>query len=135
MSEKTQDTVPARRWTRPKFFERIFQPGKKKEYFYFENLKEPLSPLLLTLNNVHLKWTDGFWVNLGTDYHPEMVQLDSNQENEMIQENRILNAQIEILLDMNTNYELKKAHLREKLALLENQIRHFPGLDLDADDF
>ena len=135
MSNEKNPTVPARRWTRPGFFERIFQHGKKKEYFYFENLPEPLAPLILNLKDVHLKWEDGFWVNLGTDYHPELINLDEDQEKQMIQENRVLNAQIEILLDMNTNYELKKAHLREKLALLENQIRHFPGLDLDSNEF
>lgn len=135
MSEEKKATVPARRWTRPGFFEKIFKPGKNKDYFYFENLPEPLSPLILNLDDVHLKWEDGFWVNLGTDYHPELLNLDAKQEKDMIQENRILNAQIEILLDMNTNYELKKAHLREKLALLENQIRHFPGLDLDSGEF
>lgn len=135
MSSEEKPTVPARRWTRPGFFDRYFRPGKNKDYFYFENLPDPLSPLLLNLDDVHLKWEDGFWINLGTDYHPEMIKLDSKQEKEMAQENKILKAQIEILLDMNANYELKKAHLREKLSLLENQIRHFPGLELDSDDF
>ena len=127
--------IPAHRWTRMAFCDRVFRPPQKKakEYFYFEQFKEPLSQLTLNVGDVHLQWNDGYWVNLGSDYQVAQIVLNEKEEEEMIEENKDLNTRIEILLDMNTNYEIKKAHLREKLAKLENQIRHFPGLDLEGE--
>lgn len=124
--------IPARRWTRPGFFQRIFQPGKNKDYFYFENLPESLSSLALNLDDIHLQWTDGYWTNLGTDYRAAITELNQEQQTAMVNENQDLYAKIEILLNLNTKYELEKARLREKLANLEYQIRHFPGLDLNS---
>lgn len=126
--------VPARRWTRPGILDKM---GNKcrPDYFFFDKLPEPMSPVSLNINDIHLKWEDGFWSNLGTDYQAACTELSPQDIDRVVQENNDLAAKIEILLDMNTNYELEKARLREKLQNLEEQIRTFPGLNDYSDSF
>lgn len=127
-----KSTVPVRRWTRPGVFGKN---NRKPDYFFFDNLPDPLSPISLNINDIHLKWNDGSWVNLGTDYQAACTEISERDIDRLTAENSELYAQIEILLDMNTNYELEKAKLREKLQNLEEQIRSFPGLNEYSDSF
>ena len=134
VKEQPKSTCPISRWTRPGFCQRLFG-SRKPDNFFFDRLSEPLSPLSLNINNIHLRWVDGYWENLGPDYDATRAELDEEAVRRVVQENREMYAQIEILLDMNTNYELKKASLKAKLRNLEEQIRSFPGLDEYSDSF
>lgn len=125
--------IPIARWTKPTFLERNF--GKRKpQNFYFNFTPEALTPFELNLNDLHYRWVDGFWFNLGTDYEAACVEMTEKRRQEYIEENEQLRAEIEILLDMNTDYEMKKAHLREKLMDLENLIRNYPGVMDESSD-
>lgn len=128
---KLADTpAPITRWTRPGFIEAAL--GKKKpDNFFIEKLTKPLSPIDLNIGNIHYRWVDGFWVNIGSDYEAATTKINREQAEKYAEENADLSRQIELLLDMNTEYELRKAKKREKLRMLEDQIRHFPGLELD----
>lgn len=130
---KFEDAIPVSRWTKPSFMERNFGT-RKEQHFFFNYVPEPLSPFELNIGNLHYRWVDGFWFNLGTDYEAACVDMTEKKKEEYLEENEKLKSEIEILLDLNTNYELKKAHLREKLEKLENMIKSYPGvLDNDSD--
>ncbi|EAY20670.1 hypothetical protein TVAG_163660 [Trichomonas vaginalis G3] len=125
--------IPISRWTKPTFIERNF--GKRKpQNFYFNFTPESLTPFELNLGDLHYRWVDGFWFNLGTDYEAACVEMTEKRKQEYIEENEQLRAEIEILLDLNTDYEMKKAHLREKLQDLEDLIRSYPGVMDDSSD-
>jgi hypothetical protein len=64
-----------------------------------------------------------------------MTQLTEDQKDDMVRENGFLQNQVEVLLDMNANYEMKKLHLQGKLEQLLDQIKHYPGLDEEPDLF
>ena len=134
LKDKPKSTCPVSRWTRPGFFQRL-AGNPKPDNFFFDKLPASLSPVFLNIDNIHLRWVDGYWENLGSDYKAACIELSDDEVEKVAQENREMYAQIEILLDMNTNYELKKAHLKEKLRNLEEQIRSFPGLNDDSDSF
>ena len=134
VKEQPKSSCPVSRWTRPGFFKKL-AGHVKPDNFFFDKLPESLSPISLNIDNIHLRWVDGYWENLGTDYEAACTQLDEEGVRQMTQENREMYAQVEILLDMNTNYELKKASLKAKLRNLEEQIRSFPGLNDYSDSF
>jgi hypothetical protein len=124
--------VPIMRWTRPGFFQRMCGP-RKEEYFFFETMPEPISQLYLNIGDIHFRWEDGHWDNMGTDYEAARRQLNEEEFLAMQQENHDLSARIEILLNLNTSYEMKKMHLRDKLARLESQIRTIVRMSEDFD--
>ena len=129
---KFEDAIPISRWTKPTFIERNFST-RKQQHFFFHYVPEPLAPFELNVGDLHYRWVDGFWFNLGTDYEAACVDMTEKRKQEYLEENEQLKAEIEILLDLNTNYELKKAHLREKLKQLEDMIRSYPGVVSDSD--
>jgi hypothetical protein len=120
--------VPALRWNRPGILSK-----KKPEYFAFEDLPDPATDTEMALKHIHLRFHESGWINLGTDYEAARRTLTDDEESDLRNENYQLAQQIELLLDMNTNYELKKARLRQKLEKLVHQIEHFPGLDSESE--
>jgi len=129
-----KSSVPVSRWTRPGFLSRLCGP-RKVEGFVFDGLADAHSAIPLDIDGAHLVWEDGSWLHRGPDYEAGRVRLTEDEEAALADENGGLSAQVEILLDTNTSYELKRAALREKLAALEQQIRSFPGLDDYSDSF
>jgi hypothetical protein len=71
-------------------------------------------------------------MNLGTDREALHQTLKDDEAQEMMEENQCL-AEVELLLDVNTNYELKNLHLRQKLQNLVNDTAHFPGMNSDSE--
>lgn len=126
------DFIPVSKWTRPTFLERNFSERKKQRFNFNYDINN-LAPIEINLGNCHFRWVDGFWFNLGTDYEAACVDMTEEKKEHYLKENDELKLQIEILLDINTNYEIKKAHLREKLTKLEEEIRSFPGVIPDSD--
>jgi phytoene dehydrogenase-like protein len=132
MGEKA---VPVFKWSRPGCLERMMCKPRKAERFVFDGLPAAGEDLEVNMGDIHLKWGGGVWINLGTDYEAARQALTEDEAQDMMEENQCLAAEIELLLDMNTNYELKKAHLRQKLQKLVDRIAHFPGMNSDSDSF
>jgi hypothetical protein len=120
--------TPALRWTQPGLCSK-----KTHDYFVFDDLPDPAKDTSLNIEHIHLRFHERCWVNHGTDYEAACRTLTADEEGDLHDENHHLAAQIELLLDLNTNYELKKARLRQKLEKLVYQIEHFPGLNSDSD--
>lgn len=143
-----KSSIPVPRWSRPGFLDRI-TGQKKPTNFVFDKLGGLSCPIALRLHRIqtrskdgaalvpaiNLKWDDGYWIDLGSDYEAACRRLTPSDAERMMQENEDLAASIEILLDMTTNYELKKASLRQKLETLEHRIRAFPGVEDDIDQY
>lgn len=126
--------VPVTKWTKKTGFASIFKKDQQ-EFFYFNELPEPLTPLTIEINGNSFKWENGFWKTQMEVEAEEKELLNDEQLREIEEENKDLEAQIEFLLDLNTNYELEKAQLHERFRELEEQIRNFPGVMESGDDF
>lgn len=122
--------MAALRWSRPGCV-----CHKKPEYLVFEDLPDPANGTKLTLANSHFRFQERVWINLGTDIEAADRALTTEEEADLREDNHYLAAQLELLLDMNTNYELKKARMRQKLEKLVRQIEHLSRLSPDSDSF
>jgi hypothetical protein len=126
--------APIGKWTKLGALARCCGP-RKPDRFFIENFPDDQAPVDINLRDTHLRWLDNTWHNLGCGFDPGIGELNEDQTEDMITENRFLRNQIETLLDMNANYEMKKIHLQDKLDRLLDQIKHFPGLDEDLETF
>jgi diadenosine tetraphosphate (Ap4A) HIT family hydrolase len=132
MGEKS---IPVFKWSRPGLLERMMGKPRRAERFVFDDLPPAGGNLVINMGDIHLKWGGGIWVNLGTDCEAAHQTLTEDEAQEMMEENQCLAAEVELLLDTNTNYELKTVHLRQKLQNLVDDIAHFPRMNSDSEVF
>jgi hypothetical protein len=84
---------------------------KKPEYLVFEDLPDPANDTKLTLANSHFLFQERVWINLGTEIEAAGRALTAEEEADLRNDNPYFAAQIELLLDMNTNYVRQIEHL------------------------
>ncbi|KAK8888097.1 hypothetical protein M9Y10_039158 [Tritrichomonas musculus] len=110
---KKQKGPTLQRWTKPGFFPR---KNPKAEQFGISRKAESNIPITLNVGDVQIKWEDPEWINgritdRSKDANPSIQDIK-----EMKTRNAQLQVECEILLNMLTSAELRKARLKRELA-------------------
>ena len=100
------------KWTKPGFV------GKKKPLNFGINKRGASnSPLSFNIHEVNLQWEDGSWANLNLgEVQPKNATPSAEEMRMKLEENERFKVECEILVNMLTTAEMKKARNKKILA-------------------
>lgn len=103
------------RWTKPGFLGK-FLKEPKPEQFGITRRAESNVPILLKVGDAEIKWEGSSWINGRVTEPSKNVYPPLQDIKEMKTKNAQLQVECEILLNMLTKAEIKKAKLKRELA-------------------